>query len=80
MRQAMAWLWLMPAFSGGKLYEYKNFPTSLIQARNVYVWVPENYSSQKRYDVVYMHDGLMLLMRRQRGIIRNGRLTRMSRH
>lgn len=46
--------------SGGKLYEYKNFPTSLIQARNVYVWVPENYSSQKRYDVVYMHDGQML--------------------
>ena len=46
--------------SGGKLYEYKNFPTSLIWARNVYVWVPENYSSQKRYDVVYMHDGQML--------------------
>lgn len=46
--------------SGGKLYEYKNFPTSLIRARNVYVWVPENYSSQKRYDVVYMHDGQML--------------------
>lgn len=46
--------------SSGKLYEYKNFPTELIKARNVYVWVPENYSSQKKYDVVYMHDGQML--------------------
>lgn len=46
--------------SSGKLYEYKNFPTEFIQSRNVYVWVPADYSPQKKYDVVYMHDGQML--------------------
>ena len=46
--------------SSGNLYEYKNFPTEFIQPRNVYVWVPADYSSKKKYDVVYMHDGQML--------------------
>jgi enterochelin esterase-like enzyme len=46
--------------SAGKLYEYVNFPTRLITPRNVYIWVPEGYTEQKKYDVVYMHDGQML--------------------
>lgn len=46
--------------SSGKLYEYKNFPTAFIHPRNVYVWLPADYSAQKKYDVVYMHDGQML--------------------
>jgi enterochelin esterase-like enzyme len=29
-------------------------------ARNVDIWLPEHYSSQQKYDVVYMHDGQML--------------------
>jgi predicted alpha/beta superfamily hydrolase len=31
-----------------------------LAARNVDIWIPENYSSSKKYAVLYMHDGQML--------------------
>lgn len=31
-----------------------------VDARNVDIWLPENYSSDKKYAVLYMHDGQML--------------------
>lgn len=34
--------------------------SQLIDARNVDIWLPDNYSSDKQYSVVYMHDGQML--------------------
>lgn len=48
-----------PHVSMGKLDFYPDFksPSGLIMPRNVYVWVPENYSKQKKYSVVYMSDG-----------------------
>ncbi len=46
--------------SSGNLYEYGQFPTKLIQPRNVYVWVPDGYTENRKYDVIYMHDGQML--------------------
>lgn len=46
--------------SSGKLLEYNNYPTRLVSERNVYVWLPEGYSVNKKYAVVYMHDGQML--------------------
>ncbi len=44
----------------GKLIEHKEFKSDVIKPRDVYVWLPEDYSPKKRYDVVYMHDGQML--------------------
>ena len=34
--------------------------SQFIDARNVDIWLPGNYSSDKKYSVVYMHDGQML--------------------
>ena len=48
-----------PNVSSGKLDFYANFESEsgLVTPRNVYVWVPENYSKSKKYAVVYMSDG-----------------------
>ena len=48
-----------PNVSVGKLDFYANFesPSGLITPRNVYVWLPENYSKSKKYAVIYMSDG-----------------------
>ena len=36
------------------------FPTDHITPRPVDIWLPENYSEDKKYAVLYMHDGQML--------------------
>lgn len=41
----------------GAVWRYKNFPSALAERRNVDVWLPENYSKNKKYAVIYMHDG-----------------------
>ena len=41
----------------GNVWRYQNFSTKLIEPRNVDVWLPENYSKEKKYAVLYMHDG-----------------------
>lgn len=41
----------------GSVKRYAAFPSKHIAARNIDVWVPENYSRSKRYRVIYMHDG-----------------------
>lgn len=46
--------------SSGTLERVENFPSEYIKTRNVDVWLPENYSKDKKYAVVYMHDGQML--------------------
>lgn len=46
--------------SSGKLIRVDSFPTEYITPRPVDVWLPENYSSEKKYAVLYMHDGQML--------------------
>lgn len=46
--------------ASGKLYVYNDFPTRLVAKRNVYVWIPDGYTENKKYDVLYMHDGQML--------------------
>jgi predicted alpha/beta superfamily hydrolase len=40
-----------------KLIRHEAFPSQFISARNVDVWLPEDYSESKRYAVLYMHDG-----------------------
>ncbi|EDP96604.1 alpha/beta hydrolase-fold protein [Kordia algicida OT-1] len=46
--------------AAGKLMRVVDFPSEYIRPRNVDVWLPENYSSDKKYNVLYMHDGQML--------------------
>jgi enterochelin esterase-like enzyme len=36
------------------------FHSDFVDARNVDIWLPENYSPKKKYAVLYMHDGQML--------------------
>ena len=44
----------------GALFRLNDFPSEYIKPRPVDVWVPENYSEEKKYAVLYMHDGQML--------------------
>lgn len=46
--------------SSGTLHRIDSFPTKYIKTRPVDVWLPENYSKDKKYAVLYMHDGQML--------------------
>jgi predicted alpha/beta superfamily hydrolase len=43
----------------GRLERYASVPSAYVAARNVDVWLPPSYGTdpQKRYPVVYMHDG-----------------------
>ena len=44
----------------GKLFRVEDFPSDYITPRPVDVWLPESYSTSKKYAVLYMHDGQML--------------------
>ena len=41
----------------GAFWRYANFPSKLVDTRNVDVWLPAGYSKNKKYAVLYMHDG-----------------------
>ena len=46
----------------GAISHYEDFPSELVRARPVDVWLPEGYDSASadRYPVIYMHDGQMM--------------------
>ncbi len=44
----------------GTINRIDSFPTKFIDPRTVDVWLPTNYSKDKKYCVLYMHDGQML--------------------
>jgi enterochelin esterase-like enzyme len=46
--------------SSGSLVRMDSFPSKYITPRPVDVWLPDNYTSEKKYSVLYMHDGQML--------------------
>jgi len=50
----------LPVPASGKIIRHANFKSVYVDARNIDVWLPDNYSSQKKYAVLYMHDGQML--------------------
>lgn len=58
----LGWQWSVAqqTVSSGKLIEYPGFKSSIVTPRDVYVWLPTDYSPENKYDVVYMHDGQML--------------------
>ena len=46
--------------SAGKLYRFEQFDSKFMSPRIVDIWVPNGYSSDIKYSVLYMHDGQML--------------------
>ncbi len=50
----------LPKVSSGTIQRFEHFPSKLIRPRNIDVWLPEGYSIEKKYSVLYMHDGQML--------------------
>jgi predicted alpha/beta superfamily hydrolase len=46
--------------AAGKLLRVEDFPSEYIMPRPVDIWLPEDYSEDKKYNVLYMHDGQML--------------------
>ena len=49
-----------PQVVSGKIERITQFPSKYVTARNVDVWLPDGYSPNKKYAVLYMHDGQML--------------------
>lgn len=49
-----------PSVSFGSVKRFENFKSKLVTSRNIDVWLPEDYSTQEKYAVIYMHDGQML--------------------
>ena len=49
-----------PKVSSGKLIEYENFKSKYIGERMVRIWLPEDYNSLQKYQVLYANDGQML--------------------
>jgi enterochelin esterase-like enzyme len=43
--------------AGGSLFRVHSFPSNYITPRPVDVWLPNGYSKNKTYNVLYMHDG-----------------------
>lgn len=50
----------LPQVISGKIVRIENFSSIYVGPRNIDVWLPANYSSEKKYAVLYMHDGQML--------------------
>ena len=49
-----------PKVTSGKIEHFDNFKSSFVDARNIDVWLPDDYSEEEKYAVIYMHDGQML--------------------
>jgi predicted alpha/beta superfamily hydrolase len=50
----------LPLTSAGKVNRINDFPSKYCTPRNVDIWLPASYSAEKKYAVLYMHDGQML--------------------
>jgi predicted alpha/beta superfamily hydrolase len=44
----------------GKIDHIEKFQSKFAEARNIDIWLPENYDGKKKFAVLYMHDGQML--------------------
>ncbi len=50
----------LPEVSAGQFKRHVDFQSNFVDSRNIDIWLPEGYSSEKKYAVLYMHDGQML--------------------
>jgi predicted alpha/beta superfamily hydrolase len=46
--------------TSGKVERFESFKSKFVDARNIDVWLPNDYSPTEKYAVLYMHDGQML--------------------
>ena len=46
--------------TSGKVQRFANFKSKYVDARNIDVWMPDGYSANEKYAVLYMHDGQSL--------------------
>ncbi len=46
--------------TSGSIKRFPDFKSKFVDARNIDVWLPNNYSVKEKYAVLYMHDGQML--------------------
>lgn len=49
-----------PTVTSGHVDRYEAFASQFVPARNIDVWLPDDYTPTKKYAVLYMHDGQML--------------------
>ena len=47
----------MPTPSSGEIIRHADFPSQFVGKRHIDVWLPEGYSEDKSWAVLYMHDG-----------------------
>lgn len=50
----------VPKVAYGTIERIDSLPSNYVAPRNIDVWLPEDYSTENSYDVIYMHDGQML--------------------
>jgi enterochelin esterase-like enzyme len=50
----------LPEVTSGSITKIENFKSNFTPDTNIIIWLPENYSTKKKYAVLYMHDGQML--------------------
>lgn len=50
----------LPLTSAGKVNRINDLSSKYCTPRNVDIWLPATYSAEKKYAVLYMHDGQML--------------------
>lgn len=49
-----------PSTNIGKIIRYDSFNSKFVSKRNIDVWLPPNFTPNKSFGVLYMHDGQML--------------------
>ncbi len=49
-----------PKCIAGKIERIEKFQSKFVEARNIDIWLPENYDGNKKFAVLYMQDGQML--------------------
>jgi pimeloyl-ACP methyl ester carboxylesterase len=49
-----------PVPASGKIIRHSSFFSRFVEARHIDVWLPEGYSKDEKYPVLYLHDGQML--------------------
>lgn len=50
----------IPKVVSGKIERITQFSSKYVTSRNVDIWLPDGYTTNKKYAVLYMHDGQML--------------------
>lgn len=58
----------LPSPAHGKIVRHEGFVSSYTEAQTIDVWLPAGYSPEKKYAVIYMHDGQNLFDVRIHGV------------